>query len=534
MKLRLPILCVVIFVSVIAASKVRAQSQQTTSTTPTIKVTSALVFLDVTVLDKKGHAVVSGLTKDDFTITEDKIPQIILSFEPPEAHVMSASVEDENANGKGPATILVMDRLNSSFEDFSYILCEVKQFLQVQPPRLTSPTELLVQDNESLEILQGFTRSRLDLMDALKHTPVASPYKQMNRGFAWEQFGQSLDALQQIALQNSGVPGRKNIVWVGHGSPNVYLDPQLLSEKSISKLKQYAYSTTNMLVDARITLYVIYPGLPVRGNPMTFSAIQAGIDIGDDPFAGDINFGLFANETGGKLFYNRNNVDVEIKESEQLGAHYFTLTYQPQNLDPDGRFRRVRVTLRNPDLRAVTKAGYYAPDAHAPIDPRQEQMIKFAKAVGSMVPFDALDVSLSGLLRHPDTGTAEFMVQLKSKNLTFEPSDEGKSAARLIVAAASLNQYGRILASQMKTITLLAHSQDLAQLPDVASRFPLLLRVPRKTRRVRVIIQAEDGGRLGSAELDRKTIDAAPAIETPRPEIKHRPGAYDSSPPTGH
>jgi len=28
---------------------------------------------------------------------------------------------------------------------------------------------------------------------------------------------------------------------------------------------------------------------------------------------------------------------------------------------------------------------------------------------------------------------------------------------------------------------------------------------------------------MGSAELDRKTIDAAPAVETPRPELRPRP-----------
>ena len=62
---------------------------------------------------------------------------------------------------------------------------------------------------------------------------------------------------------------------------------------------------------------------------MTFSAWQAGIVLGeDDPFAGDVNFGLFANETGGKLFYNRNDVDKDIKESEQIGLQYYTLTYQ--------------------------------------------------------------------------------------------------------------------------------------------------------------------------------------------------------------
>jgi hypothetical protein len=360
---------------------------------------------------------------------------------------------------------------------------------------------------------------------------VALPYKQRNGAFAWERFGQSLDALDQIALQDKGVPGRKNIVWVGHGSPNVYLDPVVFTGKFSEELKQYVHSTTNMLVDARISLFVIYPGLPVRGGVTTFSAMQSGIDIGDDPFAGDINFGLFANETGGKLFYNRNNVDMEIKESEQMGSQYYTLTYQPQLVDPDGKFRRVRVTLRNPDLRVVTKAGYYAPDAHAPIDPRQQQMIKLEEAVQSTIPFDSLNLSLSGLVHHPDSRTAEFTVELKSKNLRFEPSEDGTGTAQLIVAAASLNQYGNILASRTQTVTLVAHSLDPAQLPEVASQFPFVLPVPRKTRRVRVIIQAEDGGRLGSAEIDRKSIDAAPATETPRPELKQRPGNYASSPP---
>jgi|HubBroStandDraft_4_1064222.scaffolds.fasta_scaffold77966_2 hypothetical protein len=134
-KPRLPILCVVIFVSVIAVSKVRAQSQQTTSTTPTIKVTHALAFLDVMVLDKKGHTVTSGLTKDDFTVTEDKVPQIIFSFEAPELHVMGVGEEDDNPTGNAPKIILVMDLLNSSFEDFAYIRYETAQFLKAQPSR---------------------------------------------------------------------------------------------------------------------------------------------------------------------------------------------------------------------------------------------------------------------------------------------------------------------------------------------------------------------------------------------------------------
>ena len=352
MKVSVRVVCALVLLGVISIHRVRAQEQQPAGT-PTFKVTSALVFLDVTVLDKKGHPVVSGLTKDDFTITEDKVPQTIVSFEAPEVHVRRVGPEDANPSAKAPATILVMDLLNSRWEDFAYIREEVERFLKAQPQRLASPTELLVVGNESLEMLQSFTQSKADLLEALKHFPSALPYK-INPAFGWERFGQSLDALQQIALQNKGVPGRKNIVWVGHGSPNVYLEPLAFPEKLLGELKQYVHSTTNMLVDARISLFVIYPGLPVRGNVMSFSAAQAGIDIGDDPFAGDVNFGIFADETGGKLFYNRNYVDAEIKESEQMGAQYYTLTYQPREVDPDGKFRRVRVTLRNVNLRAVT------------------------------------------------------------------------------------------------------------------------------------------------------------------------------------
>jgi len=103
----------------------------------------------------------------------------------------------------------VLDLLDSRFQDFAYIRYEAQKFLKSQPALLPSPAELMVVGNDSLEMLQGYTRSRDDLISALDHLPAALPYKQMNGMFAWERFAQSIDALRQIALQNRGVPGRK-------------------------------------------------------------------------------------------------------------------------------------------------------------------------------------------------------------------------------------------------------------------------------------------------------------------------------------
>ncbi len=103
-----------------------------------------MVFLDVTVLDKKGHPVVSGLTQDDFTITEGKQPQRIFSFEAPQTHALGSNAADSNPEGKAPITILVLDLLNSNFEDFAYIRYEVQRFLMSQPAQLASPIEPIV------------------------------------------------------------------------------------------------------------------------------------------------------------------------------------------------------------------------------------------------------------------------------------------------------------------------------------------------------------------------------------------------------
>lgn len=504
-----------------AAVPAQQQSPPDASTAaPTLRVTSTLVFLDVTVLDKKGRPVTSGLTRDDFTLSEDKKPQHIFSFEPPQEHVLGKKTVEENPEGKAPVTILVLDLLNSPFEDFAYIRWSVRRFLMFQPAQLASPAEMLVVGNESLEMIQGFTRSRADLLYALDHLPAALPFKRTNASFFWERFAQSFDALQQIALQNRGIPGRKNIVWVGHGGPSVILNTAEVPYKAAEELKQYTHSTVNMLVDARMSLFVIYPGLPVGRSDMSYSAAMATTQIGDnDPFTGDISFGMLVNETGGKLFYNRNDVDAEIAASEQMGSEYYTLTYQPQGDPPDGQFRRIRVTLRDPNLHAVTKAGYYAPDVHAPVDERHERMVDLAEAIQSPIAFNALDLELAGLVRHPDTQTADVTVKLMSKNLTMQPQDAGGSTAQLILGAVSLDRNRRILASRLESVRLSSPFANPYDMPAVATHIPVTLRVPRKTASLRIVVENTDGGRMGAVDLDRKAVDAAPAASTPEPAL---------------
>jgi hypothetical protein len=242
-----------------------------------------------------------------------------------------------------------------------------------------------------------------------------------------------------------------------------------------------------------------------------------------DPFSGDINFGVFVNETGGNLFYNRNDVSTEIKQPEEWGSEYYTLTYQPPEGNADGKFRRIRVPLRNPDLRVVTKAGYFSPDKKAAISPRQQTMVDLSEAARSTIPFESLGVKIDNLVRHPDTRTAEFTVVLSPRDLDWQPGDDGKSSLDMSLAAASLSGNRDFLASRVESLRVTENSQDATGLARAEARLPVTIRIPRKTQSLRVVVQTPGNGCMGAVELDRKTIDRAPEAPTPEPKLIPQP-----------
>ena len=370
--------------------------------------------------------------------------------------------------------------------------------------------------NHSLELMQGYTRNRADLIFALQHIPTAAPYKR-NPAFTDERFFQSIQALQQIALQNQTAPGRKNVVWIGPGGPSTSLANRNIY--SVPKIERFVHQTTNMLVSARVSLFVIFPGLKIR-EISNVPGSKVG-STGLDPFGGDINFSDFVGETGGKLFYNQNDVDELIGQSQRMGNEYYTLTYQPNEsgsaAKADGNFRNIRVTLRNPDLRAVTKGGYYAPDEKNPVDPEKQAILNISQAAQSSIPYTGLATRVDTFVRHPDSRTADINVIVQSKNVKWNLAENGKSTTNLILLAVSYSSTRQVLASKLQGIAFTATTQDQDALAHQSLRISITLRVPNNTQSIRIAAQTEDGGSIGAADLNRQAINQAPTTPTPKP-----------------
>ena len=150
-----------------------------------------------------------------------------------------------------------------------------------------------------------------------------------------------MGALEGIALESIGSTGHKNIVWLGNG---IGISTHDLSAKTHAALNEYMRRLTNTLVQARITLDMIFP--PLEG--------QQGIEIfGDerlrerqidvtDPYGEFINFTALAHETGGSIFANDNFIDQVITKTLYYGLNYYTLSYQPHSNAMDSKFRQIR------------------------------------------------------------------------------------------------------------------------------------------------------------------------------------------------
>jgi VWFA-related protein len=418
--------------------------------------------------------------------------------------------------------------MNTPSKYSAYARDSIRRYLALQPERLPSLTELMVLNNTALNLAQPYTHNRNELVHALNHIPPEIPYKLGSMQFgslSWldQRLSQSIEALQQIALQSRGLPVRKNILWVGDGGPSIPVDPG--DPRYDRAMRFYAHGTTNMLVDARICLFLIHPE-GVTGA-LLGESVQTATDVYDiDPFAGTVNFGLFINGTGGKLFAQRNDVDRAMTDAQKLGANYYTLTYQPPKGENNGKFRRIEVLLRDPNLRAMTKAGYYAPEQTTKTDstPRHlNPMYEIEEAAQSGVVLDSLGVSLQNVARHPDSGTVELTALLKSTHLRWQPTTDGRSTADITIAAVSLSKRRDILASRLRPLTVFSDSQDPARLAASETPVTITVPVPRQTQSVRLIILAQGGGETGTLEVAHKVLAGAPESPTPKPQLEQRP-----------
>lgn len=357
----------------------------------TIRQTVRRVIVDVTVLDHNGKPV-RGLKASDFSVTEDKQPQHVLSFDaydfnkpsisrganapalPPNVFLNVPAVPE-----RGPLYVMLLDLLNTETEDQMTERQQVLKFIDGKP----DGTRFAVfSATDKLHLVQGFTSDKDVLHAALdgRH-----PHPNLPRIFLYgANYGRgnpyaALDMLTRIGQYLDGIPGRKNLIWMA-GQFEIDLFPR---EGDPTDVQAAIRTEINELAQAQVAVYpvnvrgvVVNPegaltgGRPHGGaandsdpnpgggpsstaNSPTSNPVLQGMQTAGKGTSLNRNYATqdaIASMTGGRAFYSDNGVAEVLSEATEEGGTYYTLTYAPPMESDNGKCHNIGVK--------VAEAGY--------------------------------------------------------------------------------------------------------------------------------------------------------------------------------
>jgi len=515
LRLLLQVQCsLLLFSGILGAAGQNPAPPDTSSPTTTLHVKTRLVVLDVVVLDKTGHPI-SNLDRSQFSITEDKVPQQIRSFDPPSGHTMpegSAThpIVHDTADlakiGNAPVNILVFDELNTKWDGTAYARLQMEKFLKSQPETLTVPTLLLAAGDSRFVVLHDYTQSRAELLESIRTHFPQYPF-QMMRGSSGntniELLEKTLGTLSQIAESSRGTPGRKNVIWVGSGYPSI--NTTALKFDDEDKLMAAIRLVTDRMLAARVTLNMIEPNGVQTGSQDTGSGSDDGssVDTGVanlSPYMGNLDFATFTTATGGELFANRNDVNVAIGQSVTNGGIYYTLSYSPTNSsDDDQKYRSIRVKLKDPSLHAVTRDGYFPdttsvdPAPLAGAKPAMQLQFDMVSAARTRLAYNGLKVEVSHTAN-------EYVLLVGTKDLHWEDQPDQSRLAEVTVMTVFFNAKDKELQSNaIELKEKIAKEGQLNNKSEVALKLPI--QPPTGTARIRFVVRDATTGVLGTADM---------------------------------
>ncbi|MBZ5675091.1 MAG: VWA domain-containing protein [Acidobacteriia bacterium] len=368
--------------------------------TPTFKTSTQLVIETVGVKDKSGKPI-EGLTAKDFIVTEDGMPQTISFFEyqklpegPADTILSTTPVPAVAPLARLPRTqiapetpgdvryrdrrllALYFDMVAMPIPDQLRALDAAQKFIRTQ----MTPADLvaiMMFDNGAVRVLQDFTEDRERLLSIIETLAVGedenaalSDASSADNGAAFGQndaefniffTDRELSALQTAASMLGKLNEKKALLYFASGL-------RLNGANNQAQL----HATTNAAIKAGVQFWSIDArgltasaplGDASKGSPgaqQMYTGASAMATMTNLQRTQDTLWTLAA-DTGGKALLDVNELSAGIVNAQKSFSSYYILGYYTSNPNLDGKFRRIKISLRegvSGDLDY--RQGYYA------------------------------------------------------------------------------------------------------------------------------------------------------------------------------
>ncbi|MGB8261788.1 MAG: VWA domain-containing protein [Terracidiphilus sp.] len=310
------------------------------------------IHLDVLVADTAGKPA-AGLEPWDFTVLDNGARRKILSFR---------SYDGVQTKPDPPVeAILLLDRVSLNFQQAATARAQVRQFLLAEDGKLPLPVSLMALTDAGLRAQPRPSTDGKALVKALDsiESNVHRYTSAMGGEGSVERMKVATRALMQIAESEAKKPGRKILLWIGPGWPQ--LSDQTLSYTAQTRRDQLnnfktVVDITNWLREARITLYSLG-----GGDAFFFREELKPAATAEKLLNSSLATQVFAVHSGGRTVTSSNYTDIAdwIGRCVAESQAFYTLSFDPPPGAKADEYHELKVDVDKPGRTARTTTGYY-------------------------------------------------------------------------------------------------------------------------------------------------------------------------------
>ncbi len=342
----------------------------------------------------------------------------------------------------------------------------------------------------------------------------------------------TLESFQHVAEAYAGVPGRKSLIWATAAfpfgldpvtgtilSPTVYHQgaiqstgsglergtgnlPPLPSSTSVQtgedlkSLEPLYQRTLQMLNDASISVYpvdargllVFFPGADTSRIDGVAAYNKALFDSSRDTMVG------FADMTGGKAYYNRNDLDTAFRKAADDSASYYMLGYYLER-NPKPGWHKLHVKLKNGGKEVRARNGFFVTPKSSEAETKKMDL-KLAMVSPldySAVPFSVKFEAAQG---QGAKKKVHFQISLPPSSNIVDVSNNGQVDLEVLASARtatgqSADQFGQRVQTNLKPDSVQVVQRD-------GLNYGNDLLVPAGQFQVRFVVRDNLTGRLGT------------------------------------
>ena len=497
-----------------------------------------LVTVNVVVRDRSG-SIVRGLTRDDFTVVEDNQPQTISTFDfeeidnqPAEAApdamptVLGSVGRAAAAPAPAPAPKPVIDmhghRLIVMLFDLSSmqpeeILRSANSARDYIGKRLAAADMVAIATlSTTLQVPTDFTADRDTLLKTLdrlsgvegmgfEEQAAADPTDDTATGFTADDSeftlfntDRRLQALQALTDAMAGIEQKKSLIYFSSGMTQTGLDNRVAMRTVIDRAVKANVSI--YAADMR-GLQALAPGgdasqASARGqSAFSGSTVSARFDTMS---ASQDALSALAEDTGGRAFFDQNDFKGVFDKVVADTSAYYLLGFSSSNRNRDGRFRRLRVTVKRPDLKLEYRAGYYAPRdfAHSGHEDREQQLTEQLFSDLSVTDLPVYASSAYFRLR-ANRYFVPLWIVVPGSRVPFNKSRD-KDRATIDILGMVRDSQQRPVARIRDTINLSVAATEEVQRKNV--QYQTDLDLPAGTYQLKVVVRENQTGTMGTFE----------------------------------